>query len=107
MSVSKDPENKILTPTNIVAWSQDFIDSIFHFGPFAKQLTTGIRYYQTLPTKFDKDPDGDYIYPGTISTNLSSLGPNSPTIPEKYTLSNEGKVLFLSHLEKKTSSFQI
>jgi hypothetical protein len=45
-----------------------------------------------------------FFLPGTISTNSSSLDPNSPTIPEKYTLTNEGKVLFLSHLEKKKTS---
>ena len=68
-------------------------------------MTTGIRYHQSLPTKLDKDLDGEYIYPGVISTKLSNLDPDSPSIPEKYVLTNEGKVLFLSHFrEKKTSN---
>ena len=94
----------ILNSTNIVAWTQNFLNSIFHFGPFAKQLKTGIRYCQTLPQKNDKDSDGDFIYPGSITTNLSNLEIDPKNILEKYSLTNEGKLQYNTHLRDKKLS---
>ena len=107
MSELKNLDKLILNSTNIVSWTQNFLYSIFHFGPFAKQLKTGIRYCQSLPEKNDKDLDGDFIYPGsiTITTNLSNLETDPKNIPEKYSLTNEGKLLlYQTHLRDKKLS---
>ena len=106
MSELKNSDKLILNSTNIVAWTQNFLDSIFHFGPFAKQLKTGIRYCQTLPQKNDKDSDGDFIYPGSITTNLSNLEIDPKDILEKYSLTNEGKLLYQTHLKDKRITTQ-
>ena len=100
MSVLNDAD-KILNSTNVVPWSQNFLKSIFHFGPFANQLKTGVQYFQTLPQKNDKDSDEDFIYPGSITTNLSNLEIDPKDIPEKYSLTNEGKLMYLSHVRDK------
>jgi hypothetical protein len=100
MSALNDAD-KILNSTNVVPWSQNFLKSIFHFGPFANQLKTGVQYFQTLPQKNDKDSDEDFIYPGSITTNLSNLEIDPKDIPEKYSLTNEGKLMYLSHVRDK------
>jgi hypothetical protein len=90
MSSTKEIENLILTPTNVISWQQIFLRSIFHFGPFANQLNTGIRYVQTLPKKTDIDADGDYIYPGYFD----------PT-ENRYKLDSSGTSHYLSDLRRK------